>query len=339
MAVQIANATFAARSTELWGQGPTAVAPDSTHVRADDQNLFTEWHSRYGGRGVLIHGHVEKKSLAIHSRPINCTAPEVAAMIEGAMRHGTTMDVEANYTDSRGQSDIGCGSTRLLNFDLLPRIKRINKVRLYRPVADEPDAYPQLTPALTRPIRWELIAQQYDEMIKYATAIRTRTASTEAILRRFTRNASHPTYAAMLEVGRAQKTLFVARCLRLRDLQREVEKGLNVKESSNGANSVIAYGKGGEIASNRCDEQEMFVLCRRIPQSALVYVNTLVLQNILGEPKWADLLTPADRRGLAPLFWSRVRPYGEVDLDMDARLGLAAVKLPGPRVPTDAADL
>ncbi|WTE33007.1 transposase [Streptomyces sp. NBC_01618] len=56
-----------------------------------------------------------------------------------------------------------------------------------------------------RPIRWELIAQQYDQMIKYATAIRTRTASTEAILRRFTRNASHPAYAAMLEVGRAQR--------------------------------------------------------------------------------------------------------------------------------------
>lgn len=94
-------------------------------------------------------------------------------MIEGAMRHGTTMDVEANYTDSHGQSEIGFGITRLLNFDLLPRIKRINKVKLYRPVAGEPDAYPQLTPALTRPIRWELIAQQYDQMIKYATAIRT----------------------------------------------------------------------------------------------------------------------------------------------------------------------
>ncbi|MGW5927034.1 Tn3 family transposase [Streptomyces anulatus] len=42
IAVQIANATFAARSTELWGQGSTPVASDSTHVRAYDQNLFTE---------------------------------------------------------------------------------------------------------------------------------------------------------------------------------------------------------------------------------------------------------------------------------------------------------
>ncbi|GAB3949641.1 Tn3 family transposase [Streptomyces sparsus] len=93
---------------------------------------------------------------------------------------------------------------------------------------------------------------------------------------------------------------------------------------------MIAYGKGGEIASNRRDEQEMFVVCLRILQSALVYVNTLMLQDV-DEPEWADLLTPADRRGLTPLFWFHVRPYGEVNLDMAVRLDLAAVPVPGPR--------
>lgn len=46
-------------------------------------------------------------------------------------------------------------------------------------------------------------------MMKYATAIRVGAASTEAILRRFTRSATHPTYRAMLEVGRAEKTIFL----------------------------------------------------------------------------------------------------------------------------------
>lgn len=55
--------------------------------------------------------------------------------------------------------------------------------------------------------------------------------------------------------------------------------------------------------SNRRDEQEVYVLCLRILQSALVYVNTLKLQDVLAEPMWADVLTPPDRRGLAPLFW------------------------------------
>ncbi|MEV0163824.1 Tn3 family transposase [Nonomuraea fuscirosea] len=43
-------------------------------------------------------------------------------------------------------------------------------------------------------------------------------------------------------------------------------------------------------------------------------MNTLILQDVLAEPEWAKLLKPADRRGLTPLFWQHVQPYGEVRL-------------------------
>jgi TnpA family transposase len=169
--------------------------------------------------------------------------------------------------------------------------------------------------------RWDLIAAQYDTMIKYATAIRTGTASTEAILRRFTKaNAIHPAYQAMAEVGRAQRTIFLARYLRDRDLQREIGEGLNVVESWNRANTVI-FGKGGDIATNRRAEQELSVLCLRSLQGALVYV-TLMVQDVVANQTRADRLTAEDRRGLTPLFWAHVAPYGEVRLDTGRRLSL-----------------
>lgn len=329
IAIEIANATFAARDAGLWGTGSTAVASDSTHFRSWDQNLFTEWHSRYGGRGILVYWHVERGSVVVHSQTLRASASEVAAMVEGAIRHGTTMSVEGNYVDSHGQSEIGFGVTRLLNVDLLPRIKQINRVKLYRPNAGEPGAYPNLLAALTRPIRWDVIDANYDQVIKYATAIRTGTASTEAILSRFTRAASHPAYQAMLEIGRAQRTLFVSRYLLDRDLQREIEEGLNVVESWNAANAVIYYGKGGEISTNRREEVEMAALCLRILQASLVFVNTLMLQAVLAEPQWSGLLTPVDRRGLTPLFWGHVRPYGEVKLDLGSRLQIRGTDLGG----------
>ncbi len=53
---------------------------------------------------------------------------------------------------------------------------------------------------LTQPINWPLIQQHYDDMIKYATALRLGTAEAEAILRRFTRpELQHPTYRALME--------------------------------------------------------------------------------------------------------------------------------------------
>ena len=245
---------------------------------------------------MLIYWHVDKKSVAINSQLISCTASEVAAMIDGAMHHRTEMDVQANYVDSHGQSEVGFGLTRLLGFELKPRLKRINVTKLYLPDTDIRPRIPDLLPVLSKqgPIRWELIAQQYDQLIKYATAINNRTASTEAILRRFTRAATHPTYQAMLEVGRAQRTIFLCRYLRSRDEQREVNAGLNVVESWNGANTQIHYGKAGDIASNRRDEQEMTALCLHIVQAAMVYVNTLMIQDILAEDDWAELFTPED---------------------------------------------
>ena len=323
IAVEIANATFKVRKPEVWGEGSSTVASDSTHLRALDQNIFTEWHARYGGRGVLIYWHIEQKSVAIHSQLISCSASEVAAMIEGTMRHGTEMQVEGNYVDSHGQSEIGFGITRLLGFKLLPRIKRINHVRLYRPDKGQPDAYPNLQAVMTRPIRWDLIAEQYDQMIRYATAIRVGTASTEAILRRFMKtNAQHPTYQAMIECGRAEKTIFIAKYLRLRELQREIGGGLNVVESWHSGQDKLFFGNGGDLESNNPAEQQLSVVCLRILQSALVYINTLMIQEILNTTNWETRLTPADRRGLTPLFWTHIAPYGEVRLNMQRRLDL-----------------
>ena len=154
------------------------------------------------------------------------------------------MDVEGNYTDTHGQSWVAFGITRLLGFLLLPRIKGLNRAKLYQAERGDRSLYPGLVPALTRPIRWDRIAEQYDQMIKYATAIRTRTAQTEAILRRFMQaNAIHPTYQAMIELGRAQKTIFLCRYLRDRELQREVQEGLNVVEGWHRGVRLIFFGR------------------------------------------------------------------------------------------------
>jgi len=88
IAVALANATFAARDTGLWGAASTAVASDSTHFRAWDQNLFTEWHARYGGRGILVYWHVEEKYVVVHCQVLKASASEVAAMVEDAVRRG-----------------------------------------------------------------------------------------------------------------------------------------------------------------------------------------------------------------------------------------------------------
>ncbi len=322
----VANAIFQARLTNIWGEATTACASDSKKFGAWDQNLMTEWHIRYGGRGVMIYWHVEKNSVCIYSQLKTCSSSEVAAMMEGLLRHCTEMKVEKNYVDTHGQSVVAFAFCHLLGFQLMPRLKGIDKQKLYRPSSDSSNAYPNLQPVLTRSINWDLIRQQYDQMVKYATALRLGTAETEAILKRFTKaNLMHPTYQALCELGKVIKTIFLCQYLHSIELRREINEGLNIVENWNSANSFIFYGKGGEIATNRLEDQELAVLSLHLLQISLVYINTLMIQRILKEPEWIKLMQPEDFRALSPLIWAHVNPYGTFRLNMDERLPIEAV--------------
>ena len=43
---RVVNTTMAVRAPDIWGEGTTACAYDSTKFGAWDQNFVTEWHAR-----------------------------------------------------------------------------------------------------------------------------------------------------------------------------------------------------------------------------------------------------------------------------------------------------
>lgn len=91
-------------------------------------------------------------------------------------------------------------------------------------------------------------------------------------------------------------------------------------ENWNSANGFIFYGKGGEISTNRMEDQEVAVLSLHLLQNCLVYINTLMIQSVLTEKKWMDLMSPEDLRAISPLIYSHVNPYGIFKLGMMERI-------------------
>ena len=222
---------------------------------------MTEWHVRYGGRGVMVHWHVERRATCIHSQLKRCSSSEVAAMIEGVLRHCTDMEIQRQYVDSHGQSVVGFAFAHLFNFELAPRLKAIASQKLMLASADQRANLSNPTPILAGVVDWDGIARQYDGMVKYAAAMQHGTAGPESILRRFSKgDVMHPTYKALAELGRAVKAIFLCRYLRLESYRREINEGLNVIENWNSANGFVFFGKGGEISTNRINEREIAAL-------------------------------------------------------------------------------
>ena len=113
---------------------------------------------------------------------------------------------------------------------------------------------------------------------------------------------------------------FLCQYLRSEAYRREINEGLNVVENWNSANGFVFFGKGGAIATNRIEDQEASALALHLLQASLVHVNTRMMQSVLTEPAWARRLMPEDYRGLTPLIYSHVNPYGRFDLDLNRHI-------------------
>lgn len=55
-----------------------------------------------------------------------------------------------------------------------------------------------------------------------------------------------------------------------------------------------------------------------------MYINTLFIQEVLADPAWRARMTAEDWRGLTPLIYHHVNPYGRFELDTANRLARAA---------------
>lgn len=317
---EVVNNILAVRDKQIW-PSTTGCACDSTLLSSWDQNLLTEWHGRYRKRGVMIYWHVDKKSTCIYSQLKTCTSSEVAAMIKGVLNHLTDMDMQQGYVDTHGKSTVGFGICSLMHFDLLPRFKSIARQKLCYVNDADRKKYPHLEPVMKGVINWSLIAKYYDEMVQHIAALKTGIVEPEVLINRFSKdNTFDPVYLAFIELGKAVRTIFLCRYLLSEELRIEINESLNVVERLNGIMDFIFFGKLGGIATNDTAEQELSVLCLHLLQVSMVYINTLLIQEVLSDPAWRNRLTIADWRALSPLIHSHINPYGLFPLDMLERL-------------------
>ena len=313
----VVNKILALRNPQLWGEGHSC-ASDGKRFESWRQHLMTEWRSRYKGYGILVYWHVETNAVCIYSQLRNFSFSEVAAMIEGLIRHDTEMRVEKNFVDSHGQSEVAFAFCHLLGgVRLMPRLKRLKYERLYLPEKGMTSSFPNLAGVLSRPIRWDLIAPQYDEMVKHAVALKLGTATPEAILKRFNSyNVTHPTYRALAELGKVEKTIYLCEYLSSLALRHEVEAGLNVVERWNEATDFIRYGRQGLFTTNSREQQEISALCLQLVQNCLMLINSILVEQTVAHHQLLEQCSGDDRRALSALFYEPVNPYGVFELDV-----------------------
>ena len=319
---KLIDSTVEIRDPSIWGNLKSLIASDSTKIASWEENLMSEFHIRYKGSGVMAYWHVEKKALCISSQLRRCSDPEVPSMLCGLINHKTKVKIDGHSTDTHGQSLIAFGLCYLLGIELRPRIKGIGKLKIAK--VDKGVAqgiYSNIKDVIGRPINWQLIVDNYHEMVKYVSAVKLGTTEVDVILKQLiVENIQSPVYKALLELGRATRSIFICKYLMSEEMRIEINEALNVIENWNSGNNFVFFGRKGVISSNDETDQELSILCLHGVQSSLVYINTLLEQEIIEDLNFKSSLTLEDKRAITPLFYHHVSQYGTYNLDMNTRI-------------------
>ncbi len=229
--------------------------------------------------------------------------------------------------DTHGQSVLGFALASLLSLALLPRLKNLNKQKLFYSSSAKKDLYPNLTPILKGAINWKHPRDHYDEVVKHLVALKLGMVEPDVLIKKFSRdNYNHPVFKALMEIGKAEKTIFLCKYLASEELRIEIHESLNVVEMVNSTVGFIFYGKLGEISTNNKDDQELSIACFHLLQVCMVYINTMIIQSALSDSKWESLLTEADRRSLTPSIYGHINPYGLFPLDFETRINFEMIQ-------------
>jgi TnpA family transposase len=110
----------------------------------------------------------------------------------------TGLTIEEHYTDTGGASDHVFGLMPFFGYRFAPRLRDIKERRLHLLPGQE--AGPLLAGMTGEPIALGHVAAHWDELLRFATSIRTGTGTASAMLRRL---SAYPRQNGLPRVARA----------------------------------------------------------------------------------------------------------------------------------------
>lgn len=169
---------------QIWGDGTTA-SSDGQFFRASDRAARrSDINLHYGSEpGSKFYSGLSDQYGYYSILPISPTESEAVYVLDGLFDHDTVLEIEELFTDTGGASDHVFALFCLIGKRFAPRLRNIKDRKLH--TFEKADIYPALANHIGVPINTALIMDHWDELLRLAASITTRTVAPSAILKKF----------------------------------------------------------------------------------------------------------------------------------------------------------
>ena len=296
----------------VWGLGDTASSDGQffpTTRQGEAMNLI---NAKYGNDpGIKAYTHMSDQFGPFAIQKIPATVSEAPFILDGVLTTDAGKKIKKQYADTGGFTDHTFALSSLLGFAFVPRIRDLPSKRLY---VFDPETVPKnLRGLMGGKVRENIIRENWTDVLRVAVTMETGEIPPSQIMRTL---ASYPRQnslaVALREIGRIERTLFIARWLTDSDLQRCAQIGLNKGEAHHALKNALRIGRQGEIRDRSSQAQEYRIAGLNLLAAIIIYWNTKQLGKSIAKRRQAGIYDPEHLLPhVSPLGWGHILITGE----------------------------
>jgi TnpA family transposase len=303
-----------------WGTGRLS-SSDGQRFASRTRGPGTAALPRYFGhrrRGLQIYSWTSDQYSQYASKVVAATVRDATHTLDGILDNQTVLPIAEHATDTHGYTEMIFGTFDLLGLRFAPRIRDLDRQRLYR-YGTSPSI--DIDELLKHRLRPELITPYWDELLRLAASLRHGWAPASLLLTRLQAGSRrNPLARALQESGRLIKTNFVLAWLVDEELRRRVGRQLNKGEQLHALRRFLFYANEGHVRHRTPEQQTGQALCLSVVVNAIIVWNTVYTQRIMDQLR-ADgqLITTSEIEQISPLPHQHINAYGHHTFNLASR--------------------
>ena len=314
---QVVNAISSLDVTRHWGEGKTS-SSDGQRFRYKQKVLQQTWSPRFQDYALEFYSFVADNYAPFYSIPIECTDRDAAYVLDGLLYNESDLALEEHFTDTHGYTEINFAAFAMLGRRFSPRIRGIQKQRIYRIDLDKD--YGALTPLVKprdRVIHLDWITDQWDRMGHFYASLESgHTTASTGLKRLVGYTGKNHFYRANRELGRVFKTEHILRVMSDPIARQQIRRGLLKSEEMHALARQVAYGKQGKISARDLQAQLNTSNCLTIIMACTIYWQAKEISRVIQEcdPEAANVDLSLLGH-ISPIGWENIILYGEYVLN------------------------